>query len=143
MTGVLDAGVVEIEVDTVEGVTVELEAAGLEDGIVEDEAGTFELLGLSVVVLLPVVVPGVTTFVLQAELIAIDATAVPSAVTPIRFKNCRLENLATRKIFRFSRVSFPSFSGIYILLQIFPSQAIIERPRRLISFSSDINVPAV
>ena len=63
MTGVLDAGVVEIEVDTVEGVTVELEAAGLEDGIVEDEAGTFELLGLSVVVLLPVVVPGVTTFV--------------------------------------------------------------------------------
>ena len=126
MTGALVAGVVEIEVEATEVVTVELEAVGLEDGIVVDEAGTFELVGPPGVVLLPVVVPRVRTFVLQDAVTAMDVISAPAAATPVRFKNCRLENLATRKILRLTGVSFPPFSGIYTLPRIFLSHEKIK-----------------
>ena len=142
MTGALVAGAVEIEVGATEVVPVELEAAGLEVGIVEDEAGTFELLGPPGVVLLSVVVPRVMTLDLQAAVMAMDVISAPAAAAPVCFKNCRLENLATRKIFRLSRVSFPSFSRIHILLKIVLSHEKLKikmRPARYYFSHRDIS----
>jgi hypothetical protein len=96
---------------------VEFESAGLDDEIAEDEAGLLEVSSPPVAVLLSVGVPAVMALVLQAVVMTIDVISAPAAATPVRFKNCRLENSATLNTSPVARVSLLLFSGI-VNLQI-------------------------
>ena len=100
---------------------LELEVTGFEDGSAEDEAGLAGPVVPPCVVLSLVVVSVVVKPVLQAMVVARDVISAPTAAVPVRFKNCRLENNDTRKIFRFSSVSCPSFSGMLNHLKLVPS----------------------
>jgi hypothetical protein len=103
---VLVVGVVATEVSAVEVVTVELEAAGLE---VVDEEEPFEVVESGLVVWTPLVAPEVEIIeVLQAAVVPMDTISALAAATPVRFKNCRRENNATRKMFFFSGFLFLS-----------------------------------
>jgi hypothetical protein len=100
VAGALEVDVVEFAVVVTEVGAVELEAGKLDTGT-EDENG---------VVAAVLVFPGVASGDLQAA--GSDAMAIPAAATTACFRNCRRENLVTRSVCLFPRISFPSSSGI-------------------------------
>jgi len=96
MALVLTTGIVEV------GAT-EVGSAGLEVGRLE------ELVGITPVLLL---LEG-----LQLDASGMDDRAAPAAMIPALFRTCRLENLVTRKMSLFPRISLLSVSILFNLLQ--------------------------